>query len=190
MKICNSCNIEKEINNFSKSISFLDGLCPTCKECRKVVCRKYRRKNRLKLYEYNKEYRLKNKEWERKYNKLYENKKLKNNIHYKLKKYLRNRLRDAVKNNYKSGSAVRDLGCSVGDLKLWLEKQFQNGMTWDNYGKWHIDHIIPLSHFDLTDKKQSKKACHWFNLRPLWANENLSRGKNIFNESSRIGSHI
>ncbi len=50
-------------------------------------------------------------------------------------------------------------------------------MTWDNHGLygWHIDHVVPLSSFDLTDHKQVKKACHWFNLQPLWAKENLSK---------------
>ena len=78
----------------------------------------------------------------------------------------------------KSGSAVRDLGCSVSDLKVYLEKQFQPGMTWANWSMdgWHIDHIVPLASFDLTDREQFLKACHYTNLQPLWAKDNLSKG--------------
>lgn len=116
--------------------------------------------------------------------------KLENNINFKIGLYLRNRLRDALKGNFKSGSAVRDLGFVSGNaienVKLWLEQQLyfipeaNERTTWENYGKlWHIDHIIPLCNFDLSDPKQLKKACHWFNLRPLWVKENLSRNNKI-----------
>lgn len=53
-------------------------------------------------------------------------------------------------------------------------------MTWENYGsEWHIDHVIPLSHFDLTDRMEFLEACNWLNLRSLWTKENLSRGNRI-----------
>ena len=100
-------------------------------------------------------------------------------INHRLRINLRNRLNSAIKNKQKAGSSIRDLGCSIEDFKIWIEQQFQPGMTWGNYGKtgWHIDHIIPLHSVDLTDRKQFKKACHWFNLRPLWAEENYSRNR-------------
>ena len=87
----------------------------------------------------------------------------------------------ALKGNYKNGSAVKDLGCSIDELKTYLESKFQLGMTWDNWSKdgWHIDHIKPLSSFDLTDKKQLLEACHYTNLQPLWATDNLSKGDKI-----------
>ena len=103
---------------------------------------------------------------------------LKKDMNFKLAKSLRGRLNQAVKNNYKSGSAIRDLGCSIEELKKYLESKFQPEMSWDNWGKygWHIDHIRPLSSFDLTDIKQVKEACHYTNLQPLWAVENLKKG--------------
>ena len=52
-------------------------------------------------------------------------------------------------------------------------------MTWDNYGKWHIDHIVPLSYFDLLKEVQVKTACQYTNLQPLWAQENLSKGSRL-----------
>jgi hypothetical protein len=88
---------------------------------------------------------------------------------------LRARLNTAVRNNYKAGSAISDLGCSVEELKVYLESKFQPGMSWDNYGKkgWHIDHIRALANFDLTDREQVKEACHYTNLQPMWALENI-----------------
>ena len=64
-------------------------------------------------------------------------------------------------------------------LRNYLEKQFKEGMTWENYGQWHIDHIIPLSSFNLLDEKEVKKAIHYSNLQPLWAIDNLKKGNRI-----------
>jgi len=103
---------------------------------------------------------------------------LKNSINLKLACNLRSRLYLALKNNYKTGSAIRDLGCSIEGLKRHLESQFTEGMSWDNYGRkgWHIDHIKPLSIFNLEDCGEFKKACHYTNLQPLWAKDNLKKG--------------
>ena len=103
--------------------------------------------------------------------------KRKNDIQYKLKCILRKRLKTALSHNFKKGSAVNDLGCTISELKIYLENKFQPGMTWENYGQfgWHIDHIKPLSSFDLTDRKQLLEACHYTNLQPLWWQDNLSK---------------
>ena len=102
----------------------------------------------------------------------------KTDIQFRLASNLRNRLGNALKGNYKSGSAVKDLGCTIDEFKLYLESKFQPGMTWDNWGQhgWHIDHIKPLASFDLTDRKQMLEACHYTNLQPLWAEDNLIKG--------------
>jgi hypothetical protein len=106
------------------------------------------------------------------------------NINYKLTEVLRTRLYFALKNNSKSGSAVKDLGCTVPELKLYLESKFQPGMTWDNWAVrgWHIDHIKPLSSFDLTNRKEFLKACHYTNLQPLWWYDNIKKGFKILEE--------
>lgn len=103
-------------------------------------------------------------------------------LDYRLSQTLRARLRSALKRNYKNSSAVGDLGCTIGQLKTYLESKFKTGMTWENWGHngWHIDHIKPLSSFDLKNPEQQKLAVHFTNLQPLWSRENLSKGsKNI-----------
>lgn len=98
-------------------------------------------------------------------------------VNFKLGRNLRTRLSSAIRNNQKIGSAIEDLGCTISELKMYLESKFQSGMTWDNYGfyGWHIDHIKPLAKFDLTDRKQFLEVCHYTNLQPLWAKDNLSK---------------
>jgi hypothetical protein len=70
------------------------------------------------------------------------------------------------------------LGCSLDELKAHLQAQFKSGMTWTNRRRtgWHIDHIRPLASFDLTDPEQLAQACHYKNLQPLWAADNLIKG--------------
>lgn len=136
---------------------------------------KTRNKDKIKLY--SKEYRAKNLERER----TREHKKYTEDICFALKKILRIRIGKALKNKQKRGSAVDDLGCSVLELKVYLEKQFKDGMNWDNWGLygWHIDHIKPLDSFDLTDRKQFLEATHYTNLQPMWAKDNIRKGNKI-----------
>ena len=69
----------------------------------------------------------------------------------------------------------------VAELRDYLESKFQPGMTWDNWttNGWHIDHIKPLASFDLTDREQFLRACHYTNLQPLWAIDNLKKGSKV-----------
>ena len=101
------------------------------------------------------------------------------NPQYRLGLLLRSRLWYALKGGRKDISAVTLLGCSIEEAVNHIEGQFKNGMTWDNHGEWHIDHIIPLSAFNLECAEDIAKACHHTNLQPLWAAENLSKGARI-----------
>lgn len=139
----------------------------------------WRNKNKDKIIKINTEYRKNNKDKITKYMAQYQKKRRALDSNFKLINLLVIRLNKALKNNYKSGSAVKDLGCSIEYLKQYLESKFQSGMNWSNHGKWHIDHIIPLSSFDLTDRNQLLKACHYTNLQPLWAIDNIRKGAKI-----------
>jgi Uri superfamily endonuclease len=88
------------------------------------------------------------------------------------------RIRKALKAGYgnKSKSCFHYIGCSVPHLRQHLEAQFTDGMTWDNHGEWHIDHIKPCASFDLTDAEQQRECFNYTNLQPLWAVDNLTKG--------------
>jgi hypothetical protein len=73
------------------------------------------------------------------------------------------------------------IGCSIEHLKDYLQSKFENGMTWENYGKWHIDHIRPCASFDLTDIEQQKICFNYKNLQPLWAEDNFKKSDKWIN---------
>ena len=106
----------------------------------------------------------------------------KTDMNYKLSCSIRSRLKKVLTGKTKSGSAIRDLGCSLQEFKKYIESKFQTGMTWNNYGfyGWHLDHITPLAAFNLEDRNQFLVAFHYTNYQPLWARENnLKRDKII-----------
>lgn len=104
---------------------------------------------------------------------------LQTNLQAKLASNLRCRLKAAVRHNCKSGSAVRDLGCTIGEFKDHLESLFEKNMSWENYGnkrdQWSIDHIMPISKFDLTDRQHVLLCCYYLNLRPMWHIHNIQK---------------
>ena len=114
----------------------------------------------------------------REHRRKYKNHYRQTNLNYHLADAMRARLYNAVKRNQKSGSAVRDLGCTIPQLRAYLESKFLPGMSWENWGTdgWHIDHVIPLAKFDLSDPEQLKQALHYTNLQPLWSSDNMSKG--------------
>lgn len=109
----------------------------------------------------------------------YQNKRRKIDNNFKLKCYLRNRINAAIKGKNKSLKTLELLGCSVDELWNYLESKFQPGMTRENYGKWHIDHIKPCARFDFNDPKQQLECFHYTNLQPLWAIDNIKKSDNI-----------
>lgn len=78
-----------------------------------------------------------------------------------------------LKKVVKKETTLSLIGCSKEFLLNYLRSKYQLGMTDENYGKWHIDHIKPCALFDLTDPEERKKCFHYTNLQPLWAIDNL-----------------
>ena len=98
-------------------------------------------------------------------------------VYHRIKRCMHKHLGQSTKSI--KWSAV--LGYSMQELADHLERQFTDGMSWDNKGEWHIDHIIPASSFDLTDENQLRACMALTNLRPLWGRENIKKGaKRVF----------
>lgn len=201
MKKCSKCLIEKDFDLFAKNRA-------ACKSCIAIYKKKYKEANKEKIARQNKVWDIENhtrvltnkkkyyqknksailtnrKKWINnnkskylEYMRSYKNNREQQDVCFKISRRLRNRLKDAIKNNQKSGSAVSDLGCSIVQFKAYLETKFQSGMSWNNWSLsgWHIDHVRPLSSFDLSNPEQVKRACHYTNLQPLWAKDNLMKG--------------
>jgi hypothetical protein len=89
---------------------------------------------------------------------------------------LRVRISNLLRGKPKTGSAVRDLGCTVVELIAYFESKFVTGMSWDNYGaEWEIDHIRELASFDLRDEIQFRQAAHYTNLQPLFRADHIEK---------------
>jgi len=212
-KSCIHQQKEQLIDNFTKECYRKDGLCIICKDCRHAEYEKdqerIKTKSKQRYYEdvekgikpkpspnkaiNDRKYYDKNKEKIIAYTTARTRIRRQNNIQVKLACNLRRRLQHALKGNFKAGSAVLDLCCSISDFKVWLEQQFYcnpktgEQMTWSNHGKlWHIDHIVPLSSVDLIDRKQLLKVCHWFNLRPRWAYQNIGESDRGMSRNRKI----
>lgn len=132
--------------------------------------------------EYKKTHRKKNAEYfktskGRAVSRKYEKNRKKRDPEYRMRINLRRRLTIGFKaqGTYKNTGTLKLLGCSWGVFKDHIRKKFKPGMTWDNYGKWHIDHIKPMSKFNLLLKEEQFKCCNYKNLQPLWAEENLKK---------------
>lgn len=101
-------------------------------------------------------------------------------VDLRIKEALRSRVRVALyqykRGSRKAGGAVKDLGCTIQELLNHLESQFSPNMSWENYGEWELDHVKPLSLFDLTDSVQFKEAANFKNLQPLWKIDNQKKG--------------
>lgn len=161
-------NASKILRKLSNPIKF--------RNKKKIENSKYYRLNKDKIDLQKKEYRARTKTARNAYIREWQKEQNETNIQFKLSRMLRSRIRAALKNNKKQGSAVKDLGCSLIFLKDYIENKFKSGMDWNNHGKWHLDHIRPLIKFDLSNKEEFLEAIHYSNLQPLWAKENMSKG--------------
>jgi predicted PolB exonuclease-like 3'-5' exonuclease len=141
--------------------------------------KEYYDNNREAILAQQKLHRQQTKERYNSYQRRYQAERKKTDPIYKMITNLRTRTYALVasKGFSKKSGFNKYLGCSTEKLKKHLEAQFQPGMTWDNYGEWHVDHVYPLSRASTIVKLE--KLCHYSNLQPLWASDNLSKSDNI-----------
>lgn len=173
VKECRKCKTEKPLDLFSKDKKGKLGRRGSCKDCEREInslinkknYQKNKEKRRKQIRDWDKNNLDKRREWHRR-NQM-------SNLNYRIKRAIRARLNTAIKNGYKKQSSLSYLGCDLDTFKNYMSNLFTEGMSWDNYGDWHIDHIKPLSLFDLSKEEEIKKAQHYTNLQPLWAKDNI-----------------
>lgn len=203
MKKCCKCEKVKPATSeyFHGLKKSKDGFKYACIECRhdeykndseRIIEKgnKYYQENKEKIALMTKKYKEKRTDWYREYHKDYYDKnqdKIKENVKtnlykriesdvgFKLLQRARTRIYQALKSqgSHKSKRTKDLIGCTVPELKIHLESNFTEGMSWDNYGKWHVDHIRPCASFDFTDEGQQQECFNYANLQPLWAKDNM-----------------
>ena len=196
-KICNKCNEHKDImefNIYNKLKGYRINTCRLCKveylkeynrntsEIRSKNKKEYRTKNSIIVKEQKKIYYNNNKEKIREYKRKWETDKRKNNLLFRIKQLVRGRIYKFIISTNgklrKTNKTFDIVGCSPQFLKEYLEQKFTEGMSWELMGQHiHIDHIIPLS--SANTEEEVYKLCHYTNLQPLWAEDNLKKGSKI-----------
>ncbi len=154
---CSKCNILKSFMCFNRNSQSSIGICYMCKECSNKKSRE-RHKNTPGLY-------------------AKESRQRRLNIKNRIRMNLGTRLWQVV--SKKHGNTMELTGCTTELLMTYIESKFTDGMNWENYGKWHIDHIVPCASFDLENPEEQKKCFHWSNLQPLWAEDNIRKGSRL-----------
>ena len=188
-KRCTKCDSIKLFEDYSPQKAGFMGVTAKCKVCANEYDKDFQSKNPTrakrdkspKAKEYRKQYIAENKDWWRKYEREYRSSRKQEDMFFKIKSNLSSRLSDLIKNRIIGQRTVELLGCDKDTFLQHLESQFTEGMTWENYGLkgWHVDHIMPISSYDLTNEDEVKKACHYTNLQPLWWQDNLEKGDKV-----------
>lgn len=171
------------------------GLCKSCYQKHNGSRRRWYHKNKSKTIQRATNWRIQNperrreiaKEWAKKWAKkrYQENpegakqavrRQYYTNLNYRIAHHIKNRIRAVLKGKRKCAKTIALLGCSVEFLRIWITQKFQPGMSWENYGKWHLDHKTPCAWFNLEYPFQQRACFHYTNLQPLWALDNWSKG--------------
>jgi len=188
-KRCTKCSKIKLFNFFVPQKAGYMGVKAQCKECDTKYDKQFQSKNNTraerdktdKAKQYRKKYVAENLDWWRKYEREYRYNRRREDMFFKIKGNLSGRLSDLINKRNLSINTLELIGCDRETFLSYIEKQFTEGMTWENYGLkgWHVDHILPLSSFDLTMEDEVRKACHYTNLQPLWWQDNLEKGNKV-----------
>jgi len=190
--ICNSCGELKKLDEIAKRRTFCR-ICkrsrdlesyhrnkenPAKKKKRKKWAKKYHQTylkkpetiDRISVYRNTSTYKRHRLEWQRNY--------LATNIQARIASRMRTRIRECIKN--RTDRSMDLLGCPMEQLIAWLEYNFNDNISWSNYGSyWHMDHLTPCASFDMTKKADQFVCFNWTNIVPCEANKNLSKGAKI-----------
>lgn len=148
------------------------------KEKFKIAQQKWLENNKDRVIEKSKEYRENNKEKLKILRRNWENKRYKNDGFFRMKKNIRARVREYMKGEH-IGIRTKDIvGIDYDKFKEYISSKFIDDMSWENYGKWHLDHIVPLC--SAKNKEEVLLLNHHTNLQPLWAEDNLKKGGKIW----------
>ncbi len=181
-KKCSKCKTVKSISEFHKRKTNKDWLHSYCKKCENQRLRQSRRNNPEK-------HNAGSRKWA-KNNRKYFKQRLRNNPQLRLSARISSAIRNSLKGN-KNNHWEHLVDFTLQDLIKHIESLFKEGMTWQNYGKWHIDHIIPKSLFSFTSYNDPEFKQCWAleNLQPLWAFDNISKG-NKYTKSIRYYDYL
>lgn len=161
------------------------------KEHKLLIQRKLRKGNK-KYEDYSRDYREKNREKVNTYARNYVKQRRHDDPEFKIRTNLRSRFRAAlkVKGLRKHGRTASFLGCTIAELKIYLESKFHPDMTWENHGKvWHIDHVVPCVAFDLSIKEEQQKCFHFSNLQPLFITTRVINGVEYLGNLNKGGRY-
>ena len=181
MKICSRCKKEKLLSEFYKKRSNPTGLMYICKSCKDIENAVYRNRHKKAISIRNKKWWAENPEKAKVSLKKSRAKRLANKPHTRLLENMRSALNYTLKNIKKPRRTWDIFDFTLEELKTHLESQFVDGMIWENYGKWHVDHIIAIDffEFDSVNDVEFKMCWRLDNLQPLWAADNLSKSNKI-----------
>ncbi len=183
MKRCSTCKKLLGLSLFYRNKSRADGLQNVCKKCSKKYFnsdahKKWILSNPEKMILYRKKWYENNIEYYRNRHKGYSSqKRFSCNVSRLISAYMNKN----GKRNKRGRHWESLVGYTIEELCLHLELLFVDGMTWDNYGKWHIDHIIPQSYFKFNspDDVEFKMCWRLENLQPLWARDNIGKSNKL-----------
>lgn len=179
-KKCSHCNIEKPLTSYKTNLGSSDNLFHICTDClpknnftidkQRAYDKKYREAHPERIKEKNKRQAL--------------------NINRRIRTNINKRVREMLmaKKLRKDNKTITYIGCGIVFFKNWIESQFNENISWDNYGKWHLDHVKPCSSYDFTKNDQVHECFNWKNYQPLMGQENLIKSDKI--DQKLIDEHL
>jgi hypothetical protein len=162
-KKCPKCCIQKPMQAFARAPDRVDGRRGFCKDCANTRNREIRKEKPEADYLYSKKRTDKARE----------------DPVFRIHKSISCRIWFMLKGNKSNRRTADIVGYETEELRRHLEKQFEEGMRWDNYGAWQVDHIIPVSAFKSSNEEDIKAAWALSNLRPLWREDNIRKKDRI-----------